>query len=446
MLPPALSGWEEQGRRVARSVDDVCAALIAAEDLEAAFHVAIGIARVQALHRRVALGDLVGDREPLVPAADGDPHGLADCFLYGASLNRIGRTLPDSPNIFFLPSGSEPVATEEIFRHQRWRRLTAGFREVEALLLLVADSRTPGIEALASATDGIIAVGAPSLGSLPVIGRIRAPLRVPRAGVPGESLEGTADTSARTAAGEARRRKWRRVSLAAALLVAAAAIGAATVVARVAGDSVGGDPGDARADAVPAPAGVASTAGGALAPSEPGAAAPLEPPVHVANPQDSALATRFAVEVVKANIESAAMAHLRDDSERLPAMTVVPITLSDGSRWFRVLTGAFRDEAAAESLQTALRSTPVLSPDRGAVVEVPFALLSLVAADTGEARAEIASLRTGGLSAYGLLQPDGGVHVYIGAFESPEAAMALDGRAREAGLTPVVVYRLGRSF
>lgn len=227
--------------------------------------------------------------------------------------------------------------------------------------------------------------------------------------------------------------------MAAALLVAAAGIGAAVVVAR---NFVA----DGETDAGQTAAGVASTAGGALAASEPDDAEPPGPPVLVANPPDSASAAAFAVEIVKANTEAAAMAHLREESARLPAMTVVPMTLSDGSRWFRVLSGAFEAEAAAESLRAELRRTPVLAPDRGAIVAAPFALLAVAAADTGEARDEISRLRSSGLPAYGLLGRDGRVNVYIGAFESPEAAMALDGRAREAGLTPAVVYRVGRAF
>lgn len=430
-----MDGWEEQGRRIARSLDDICAAVIVGENPAASCSVALGIARIQALHRRVAIGDLVGDQEALRFADDDDPHGLADCFHYGASLNRIGRTLPGAPNIFILPSGSEAVATEEIFRHGRWRRLTAGFREVEALLLLVADSRTPGLEALAASTDGVIAVGTPSLGSVPVLGRVRAPMRVKRA-ASDEALAAAA--RARAEPTGHRNRLWRRGLIAAAVVLAAVGIGAAALVARDDGSAGSGD-----ADAASGAA-VSSTAGGALAAPPDGE--PAEPPVLPANPEDSASAAMFAVELVKANTEAAALAHLRDEGDRLPALTVVPMTLSDGSRWYRVLAGAYQRASAAESLQTVLRGTPVLADDPGGVIRAPFALLAMADADTSAGRAEIARLRDRGLSAYGLVQPTGRVHVYIGAFESPDAAMALDGPAREAGVTPIVVYRIGRAF
>src|SRR5262249_51768913 len=67
---------------------------------------------------------------------------------------------------------------EEILPNPRWHRLSAGFREVSALLVLAVPASAPHIDKLVGAADGAVVVGdaAPSL--LPVarvIGSVREP-------------------------------------------------------------------------------------------------------------------------------------------------------------------------------------------------------------------------------------------------------------------------------
>ena len=122
--------------------------------------VALGIGEAQAANRRVVVADLVGDITALTRLVSSeDPHGLSDSFLYGVSLNRVAHPVSGVDNLFVLPSGTEPIVTEEIFRSDRWRRLASGFREVGALLLLVAPLDAPGLETLASMMDGVVRVG-----------------------------------------------------------------------------------------------------------------------------------------------------------------------------------------------------------------------------------------------------------------------------------------------
>ena len=439
-LPPAVNGWEEQGRRIARALDDVAAALVVADDPEAAAHVALGIARVQGLYRRVAVGDLVGEVAPLRIDGDEDLHGLSDCFQYGVSLNRIARPLPGSLNVFVLPCGSEQRMPEEVLRHERWHRLVAGFREMDALLLLVIAPDAAGFDAVARATEGAVAVGAPELGGIPTLARVRAPLRSSRA-IPDDrqpSAEVISATGTATGAGAGssesptRTRRWPAVAAAAAVLIVAGGLGGTALLRARAGD-------DSSTDARALAAIADSSRGAVEAASEP-------PAVAVANPQDSAIASAFAVEVVKANTEAGAIAHLRGESARLPALTVAPIVLSDGSRWYRVLSGAFPNGIAAESLLIALRGTPVLAGDPGSIVHAPYALLAMADADSAAARTEIARLRERGLSAYGLEQASGLVHVYVGAFATAEEAAAAETPLRESGIVPAVVFRTGRAF
>ena len=155
--------WEERGAELARDGGPLAgrsAVIVTGRDAEAAAHVAIGFGRAESVRRRVAIGDLVGDVAPLVALLEADDvHGVVDSFLYGVSLNKVAHPVPGHDNLFVLPSGTEPVVTEEIFRSERWRRLASGFREVGALLLLVAPADAPGLDALGGMLDGVVTVG-----------------------------------------------------------------------------------------------------------------------------------------------------------------------------------------------------------------------------------------------------------------------------------------------
>ena len=151
--------WEEVGREIAPALDAASAVVVIGDDPVAAAEVALGAGRVQGARRRVAIGDLVGEVEPLQALVTGDdPHGLVDSFLYGVSLNKIARPAVGFRNLYILPSGTEPVVAEEIFRNERWRRLAIGFSEVGALLLLVARADAPGVDALIGQLDGALVV------------------------------------------------------------------------------------------------------------------------------------------------------------------------------------------------------------------------------------------------------------------------------------------------
>ncbi|HUF27782.1 MAG TPA: SPOR domain-containing protein [Gemmatimonadaceae bacterium] len=429
-LPPAIDGWEEQGRKVAHALDDVAAAIVIGDDPEAAARVAIGIARIQGLHRRVAVCDLVGDVGPLRPNADDDPHGIADCFLYGVSINRIARPLAGAADVFILPSGTEPVAIQDIVLSRRWHRLTAGFREVDALLLLVAAPRTGGLEALAAITEGAVVVGTPELRSVPVLARVHSPSRPIRPELVPHMFDGEAAAPA-GAPGQGAGR-WRIVLAASVLALGAIGLGAAGYTLWT----------DYSMEPLPPAVAVADSARGAVDAN----GVPTEPPVAAANPADSSAAAAFAVQLVLANTETGALARMLEAGAELPVSVVVPVTLADGSRWYRVLSGAYSEESDAESLLVALRERRVLAADAGGVVWAPFALLALSHTDSAGARAEIARLRQRGLPAYGLAQAAGSVHVYVGAFETTESALAAEPAVREAGFVPTVVYRIGRVF
>ena len=152
--------WEAAGRELGERLSAYHSLVVIGVDPVTTGRVAIGIARAQSDHRRVAVGDLFAESPPIQALVyTDDPHGLVDSFLYGVSLSKIAHEVPGAGQLFVMPSGTEPPNYEEILPNPRWHRLAAGFREVGALLVLAAPASAPHIEDLVAATDGAILVG-----------------------------------------------------------------------------------------------------------------------------------------------------------------------------------------------------------------------------------------------------------------------------------------------
>ena len=88
----------------------------------------------------------------------GDQDGVVDIFLYGASLARSARPVPGR-GFYLIPAGTYTPEPEEIFRHPRWEKIVAGFREAQASLLLFAPTDAPALDALARWAQEVIVVG-----------------------------------------------------------------------------------------------------------------------------------------------------------------------------------------------------------------------------------------------------------------------------------------------
>ena len=112
-IPDRAAAWEAEGRRLAAALDGVSAAVVTGHDAPAVAHLALGIAAEQAGRRRVAVADLAGSgplsRLVSDQVTDEDPHGLADVFLYGMSMNRVARQLDAEGRLFVVPTGTEPL-------------------------------------------------------------------------------------------------------------------------------------------------------------------------------------------------------------------------------------------------------------------------------------------------------------------------------------------------
>jgi hypothetical protein len=419
-LTPAA--WEKEGRRLGTLFDAHGCALVVGEDPTAAAHVALGIGRVQARFRRVAVADLSGDLEPLRHYLDaGETHGIVDTFQYGVSINRIAAPIDELGNLFVMPSGSDAVSGE-ILRSPRWTKLANGFRQEGALLLLVAPRAADGLDALVTATDGVVLVGdTPAPDAWPVLGAARPPRPVsPTVSTVSERRQQRSETPA-----------WARRLAVGAAVVALAAVGAIWVRrARSTDESA-----------------VSTDAAGTAVPTGELASAPAAPVVPVANPEDSARASTWAVEVLLASDEAEArrIAALLADS--VAGVVVSPVVVSgDSARWYRVLVGAFGEAAAADSALGALRARGLVAADGGARVARPFALLLQRDIPAEAAPGILADMAGRGIEGYALDQGDGTARLFAGAFAAPEEAESLAASLRLMGVEPTVVYRTGRAY
>ena len=429
------------GLRVGASLDAVHVVLVLGDDPRRTALAALGVARAQSSHRRVALGDLLGDAEPIQQLLNGeDLHGLSDSFVFGVSLNKIAQPVPQYGELYVLPSGAEVPAYEDIFTNARWKRLAAGFRETGALLVVAAPAHAAHVADVVGLADGAILVGEAQLADVNVdklLGRVRAP-------EPNEDATPASDDVA-IATGSPAPPWWRRLPVP----PAAAGIGLALAIA-LGGIGVwlaarplasGHEPStvvrrrnmDAAAGAVP------STLDSLHADSA-GARATLIP----ANPGDSAAAAGYVVLLARFNTLGGVQIWLQANQRDLPGATFSPIIVR-GERWYRALAGSYATRAEADSLLAVLRQQGQLGAGYGEVLRAPLSfLVDSVKADAVPAMLKYFAGR--GQAVYALRQADGSARLYADAFESPQDAALFIDEVRSSGIRPVLVYRIGRVY
>ena len=453
-MTPSLLDWTERGRDLGATLDAFHAVVIAGSDPVATSEVALGIARVQAAHRRVAVADLFGEAPPLQAlVTSDDPHGIIDSFLFGVSLNKVAHAVPDSGELYIMPSGTPPIDYDDIFANPRWRRLAAGFREVGALLLLVAPADAPNLADLVYSTDGAVIVGDTVPGDIPVAQTL-AWLRPKRSGV--TAVAGAAPLAVVEAAREKPRRDERRyLAGAAGLLLTLGFIGVAVwfayrpfasdrparvgvrpdlspLAGRLAADSLALR---ARADSA-----LRDSVGRA---AEAAPAADSFPLLVAANPLDSATAAAWAVRLEQTNTKSGAILDLRGRFETVPAGTY---GFDLRTRFFVLVAGAYPTRAGAESLLVQLRNHKVLAPGMGSATSLPFAFMVQSDVPVADVPSRLARFAARGQPVYALRQTTATADLYFGAYENAQQAALAVPTVREAGLTPTLVYRIGRVF
>ncbi|MBX3133416.1 MAG: SPOR domain-containing protein [Gemmatimonadaceae bacterium] len=435
-VPSAV--WTEEGRRTAPALADIAAALVIGRDPEAAAAVALGIAAGCAHERRVAVADLVGGLPALTPLDD--QPGLLECLRDGEPVSGIGQPWGEVEGVYLLPSGRGPIAERWVFESARWERLVAGFREVDALLLLVAPAAAPGLSELVERVDGVIAVDLPpaEVRAWPIIATVDHPEpELPPIAVTPRPGAQAAVPGARNGGRRGGRRIGRWVVGGLALVIAA-------TVAWMRGPGASGTAGDASGDAAVAEDSLAGAAAPATPPSAPAAReVRLGPPV---NPGDSVSARRWSVELVAANTPEGANSRLVWEGDPLPVPTIAPVVLRAGSApWYRVVVGAWESRADAERWLQTQRALGLIRPAMGRVLETPFAL-QLAAGPLDEVETRRAEWTGGEVQPYLLRQDDGHARVLVGAFETASQALWFAATLRERGLEPQLAYRTGRTF
>lgn len=458
-----IAPWEVEGRRLAPLLDGVCAVVIAANDPSIAVSVAIGVARTHGQRRRVAIADLIGESPAIESQLTGDdPHGIADSFLYGVSLNKIARPMVGADNVFLMPSGTEPVDHQEVYANDRWRRLAAGFHQVGALLIVVAKPQVPGFAELCGYVGTLMPAGDTAFPTPPGIPLIAPPAPPPPPPAePAEAPKRASKARARQAAQESSESRTRTLIVLLILLAAVAvAVGAfwpqiverlpAPVAALFAPkapvpDSTAIVVPPTPMDTAPRLDSLRRDSLGNVIGSVPGDSAAVDtvppPSLPVANPADSAAAARFAVYFATANTRAGAMP---DPKVRaLDAVALSPV-MEGNEQWYRVTVGAASARADAEALLARLRNEKVIGS--GSIVSVPFAFRIETKVTTNLVPTRLAALATRGIIGYALRQDDGSATIYTGAYESPSQAAALADSLRAAGVAPVLVYRTGRAF
>ena len=437
--------WEGAGQRLGDSFDGYHAVVVAGNDPIITGRVAIGIGRAQAKHRRTAVGDLFAESQPIQDLVrSDDPHGLVDSFLYGVSLNRIAHAVPGAGELFVMPSGTEPPNYEEMLAHPRWLRVAVGFEEVGALLVLAVPASAPSLAELIDSTDGVVFVGPATVANVPassVLGTIEAPrTRAEVATADGRSAKPV--VPARTAA---RQPRWRAASFAGlGISVTIAAIAAWLAYRPLAGgpQRVGPTPGSTKAARQPTVAMTPESMARDTAIDT--GSLQVETP-EIGNPEDSAQAAAFGVELLAANTQAGAILKLQKDGKTLPAATFAP-ALIQGAQWYKVIAGAFKDRVGADSLLEALRRRKVLDSGNGAVVNLPLAFLIDSGVPASAVPGMVSMYADRGQPVYALRQTNGSAWLLIGAFQSPQQSLLYASSLRASGITPVLVYRKGRSF
>jgi hypothetical protein len=389
---PPFDGVPTRGAAALRNVS---AAVVVGEQAVTTALVAIGAARGVARTRVVTIVDLIGDVPALrALAADDDPHGVADCFVYGISPKAVTRRTHADDRLFVIPGGTEPLDPLTMVPSDRWGRLVAEYRQAGALLLFVAAVRTPGLAELVAQTDGVIAVG--EIDSLLPPGvRVLATAQRPR----------RARVRLERPSGETRRRRaWRLpavIGLAAAILIA--------VTAWLTLHRTEIHPLASAAPAATGPDTVSSTSSAQLGPSS----------------SDDSTAATYAHVVATLPTYARALRQLRRQHDSLTAATIDPVADSSGQRHYELLAGAYKDSATAGT--SAVRAPLALMLDRD------------ISADS--AQVAVARYLARGIPAYTLPHPDGRVTIYAGAFDNAQAAGPLTASLRAAGLAPVLSNR-----
>lgn len=404
------------------------------------------------LGRRTCLVDCFVDAPSLHATANlPNDLGLVDAFEYGASLNRIVHTMPQ-PNLFFIPAGTYSADVTSLIAHPRWRRLAAGFRHEDALLLLYVPGRF--LARLAAQPDGILVLSpkgmdvamaeAPHLAEviargMTVLGAVAEPdlgKPAPQARVveslplaPSSSPPPLSRTGPAPAPSPPAYPRPVRGGLVTFMLLLSAAVLSWTyreelrpwtdpVVRKVRAMFGFHEPAAVPADTAPAP------------PPPPRPSLPVDTLPFVLG-----VASWRDLDVALANGDSI-------EARSGTGAILMPVRVRTDIVW-RVYAGPFRSRERADSVRSALRQARLLGPRAGSIDSLPLSAALTGGLTRDEAVEERARLRRLGMPAFVLGQSDGSFRVYMGAFLSASSATTLQDLLTPTGNAGDIVPRVG---
>jgi hypothetical protein len=169
----------------------------------------------------------------------------------------------------------------------------------------------------------------------------------------------------------------------------------------------------------------------------------------LADPEDSAVASAFALRVGTYPTYESALRALRQHIKR-GAATITPLpspaTTSSSAgatpgQMFALYVGAASTAASLDSAAVAWTRSGGFAG--GAITQTPYALRLTGRITPDSARRATVALRLRGVPAYALDAADGRAAVYAGAFVSIDQAGPLATSLHNIGLSPVLAYRVG---
>jgi hypothetical protein len=165
-----------------------------------------------------------------------------------------------------------------------------------------------------------------------------------------------------------------------------------------------------------------------------------------ANAADSARATPYSVVLLTTADEAMALAQWVEKAEGLAASTVTMTRIrGERGRNYQLHVGAFARATSADSLLRALRTANKIRGTDGRMVAAPYAI-ELERVQRRVARNVADGYIQRQIAAYPMQQPDGLASVFVGAFETPEAAAPMLAELKQKGFSGTLKYRTGRSL
>lgn len=365
--------------------------------------------------------------------------GFAEAAAGDATLAEIAHRRPQI-KAAYLPTGVAAPG-EQLAADPALTKLADRVRGAGGVLLVLIDRRAAERAAEAGWPDGWLLLGDPESatageplpGDLPELGRIERSESAPSTRWRRHRQSGSFPTL-KVAGG--------------ILLLAALAAGWWWFAERATGQGAGGAP--PATDTVGASADTAGGAvtgeaqgpgDGATASADPGGAAP-------AAGADGEGSLEFSVLIASYGTAEDARERARSLSEQVGGVYFVAPTPVQGTLWHRVYAGSAPDREAARSLMERLVDAGAKDEAREWDVRpVPWSFrLSGDVGDRDAALDRAEALLDRGVPAYVLPAAEGGPYrVYSGAFETRDAAGALEEQLEEAGVDAELVRRAGAS-